>query len=1098
MLAKTHAIPKASGLLTPAQVRPITVLAQVVRLWSQVLTRCIIRCLAAHFPKELTGFLPGRSPIDACYQAQRLIEISRRSEEPMGGCCMDLLKCFNTIRRAIPLAILQRLGLAEEHSHQWSLSMQRLSRSWCLGSYTSSPIEVNNGMCEGDPFSVVGMLSLGLLWVQNVRAHDQHSPVSAFADNWSWASTNSRCFAELAQTTQTIVSLAGMIIDWNKSWIWCTKDVMLRPLQAALRAIAPCQDIRRLSHEMDLGCIMQYSGSHRLGKFVKRLAEGHRRLQTLGNMPHDLTTKVHLIKTAIYPQMFYGVELIPLGMQHLDKLRGQIATSLLGKNASRNSAIALAHVPHFMDPEPFVICLALKAVRRHLSRALPSEVTAFCHMLSQHSGKWVDSHGPAGSLKYYLSKLGWTVDSTGCLTVNGFVRLSLLTTGLPTLRMWVQRTWQDELLSRFCGRTELRGVQPPDMLATQQILKTFRPKEQKALLNELSGAFQTAQQQSAWDPDCDGLCIHCSQPDTRYHRVFECPVSHDARQAATAHLDWFLERGAPVHDLPVVHSHEDSDWLLTFFHSVRPCTVPQHFQRLLMQWDAQGHLLHFYTDGSCQHPENVSTRYAGYAIVFDSCQKPEQRVSMARNFQDNATQPSTLHLLMTTLLQGEASINRAELAAIVDVCEAFQNTWVHSDSQYALGIARKCASREPLCAFAFQENFDLVTRLWTALATGQRFFSKVKAHEDLQQYSGEELYHCLGNSLANDAAISTTVNTIPTLRNQLERRHLDIAAQQQHLRQVFAFHLEAHKLRAIAEARLRNQPEQATPARTIDRQALANFAVPHPWPCPMGRFDKLDSCAFGGTLARRLVAWMRATQWPTAADQVPLQELGVSWIELALSFMLFSGLLLPVKRPDDAGHDRLLVLRTPSDADAHGVRLSELSSVFSVMHYQVLELVAPTPWPPVPKTLNKSLYVQGAKIHTQGFAWRGSFPCQQEVAQLLDSYLRYHKGPAFDALPTLSLTDSPQYDTIHSETRGTWLDRFAAARAATRHVKRWKDRMRGQRELAFWAARMTHKSRSMPFCFDSLSIVHWLHQYGRVKARLWRREKGCFQELTVD
>ena len=1052
MLAKTHAIPKIQGKISAAQVRPITVLAQIVRLWSQVLTRCIIRCLSQHFPAELTGFLPGRSPLDACYKAQRLLEEARRTSQVMGGCCMDLLKCFNTIRRRVPLAVLRKLGLAEIHLEQWQSSMSRLKRTWCLPSYTSDPIEVNNGMCEGDPFSVVGMLSLGFLWVTNVRAHDTSSPISAFADNWSWSSYNSRRFDGLAHTTQTIVDLSGMIVDWDKSWIWCTQSEFLQPLQQALRRIAPTMDIRRLSHEMDLGCIMQYSGSHRLGKFTKRIQEGHRRLHTLSTMQHDMSTKAHLIKTAIYPQMFYGVELLPLGMQHFDKMRNQLAASLLGKSPSRNSALAIAHVPHFMDPEPFVICQAVKAARRHLIRASQAEVDAFCHMLSRHSGRWMDCHGPAGSLKYYLSKLGWTVNGQGHIQVNGFVTLNLLTTGLPSLRMWIHRTWQEELLPRFCNRAELRGLQSPDLLATHQILKTFRPKEQKQILNEISGAFQTAQQQAAWDPDCDGLCIHCGQADTRYHRVHECPVTHQLRVDSRVHLDWFLDRGAPLHEFPVVHGHEDTDWLLTFFHAIKPCPIPPHLHRLLTQLDAQDHMLTFYTDGSRQHPESVTTRFAGYAVVLDSSSDPAQRAFLANQFQQTQIRPGTLHLVVSALLQGEASIHRAELAALVYICEAYQNTCVFTDSQYALSVARKCLSREPLCAFAFQDNFDLIIRLWHATASGRRQFHKVKAHEDLSEHTGEDLYHCLGNAVANDAAISTTTYMTPTLRKQLENRHLDITAQQLHLKHVYKFHLEAHKTRAIAEALLRNQPELTTPARTIDRQALASFTVPEPWTVPPARCDRLQACAFGHTMAQLVIQWMQQVKWPTEPDQVPLQDMGISWIELTLSFMMHSGVFVPVRRADEEGCEKLLVLRTLEDANTHGVKMSDLSLSFSVMHYQVLELIAPGPWPPVAKMLNKSLYVQGAKIHTQGFAWRAQIPCQQEVAQLLTTYLRFHKGPSFAALPDIQLPDSGLYDTIHAETRGNWTDRMAAARAASRHIKKWRERMRGQRELVFWTA----------------------------------------------
>ena len=290
MMAKTYPVPKVKGQLGPSQTRPITVLAQTFRLWSQTLSRCILRRMANTFPKEITGFLPGRSSLDACYAQQRRIERSRTQGTSFSGCCLDLIKCFNTIRRQVPLEALAHMGLARSHLQMWSASMHHLQRTWILGAFASDPVSVNNGLCEGDSFSVVGMLSLGMLWVSSVRHQDRISEMSAFADNWSWASTDARRHMILATTTDAITRLAGMQIDWNKSWIWSTAKQHLPALQRALAQITDTQQIRRLTHEMDLGCMFQFCGSHRLGKYAKRLQEGTRRLQVLQQMPHDMDT----------------------------------------------------------------------------------------------------------------------------------------------------------------------------------------------------------------------------------------------------------------------------------------------------------------------------------------------------------------------------------------------------------------------------------------------------------------------------------------------------------------------------------------------------------------------------------------------------------------------------------------------------------------------------------------------------------------------------------------------------------------------------------------------------------------------------------------
>ena len=472
--------------------------------------------MAHVFPREITGFLPGRSSLDACYAQQRRLERAREHAVPFSGCCLDLIKCFNTIRRQVPLTALAHMGLPADLIDTWSNSMQHLQRTWILGSYASTPVTVNNGLCEGDSFSVVGMLCLGMMWVTSVRHHDPISELSAFADNWSWATIARERHMQLAQTTQAITTLAGMSIDWTKSWIWSTAKPHLSALQQAIAQITDATMVQRLTHEMDLGCVFQFCGSHRLGKFAKRLKEGLRRFQMLQQMPHDMDTKLHLARAGIFPQALYGAELLPLGSQHLTKFRNQLADSVLGKNHSRNSAIAIACIPTIMDPEPYLVFQALRAARRHLLRATDSEVQDFCYTVSRHSGSWNHCHGPAGALAYYLRKVDWQLTDKGEIWATGFVKFSLLKTGIATLKRWLLKAWNDQLLPNLCNRRPLQGLQPIAIPETQQVLAKFEAKPRRALLNEIAGGFQARQQQAGWDADCDGSCQHCGEPDTRF------------------------------------------------------------------------------------------------------------------------------------------------------------------------------------------------------------------------------------------------------------------------------------------------------------------------------------------------------------------------------------------------------------------------------------------------------------------------------------------------------------------------------------------------------------------------------------------------------
>ena len=1040
MLARTHAVPKNDGPLSASMVRPITVLAQIYRVWSQVLARSIIANMSNLFPSQITGFLPGRSAFDSSYAQQCDLEDALGRQHAVSGCSIDLIKCFNTIKRTIPLAILSRLGVPEVHLHQWEASMKSLHRCWCLAEYMSPTIEATSGCAEGDPMSVVAMLAISYNWIVAVNEVSPNNGASAYADNWAWSVQDPTQHQAIAHTTQDFVDLCGMSIDWQKSWIWATHDSHITPLKQALRAITP-GDVQKLNHQMELGVEMHYKGSHRLGSFKKRLKEAEKRLATLQTMPHDLHTKTHLITAGLYPQVFYGVEVMPLGAQHTDHLRIQISSALFGKSQSRNSAVAVAITPKLRDPEVEIATRAIKAARRYLLRTTVEKQQRFLATVARHSGDWNRCHGPAGSLNYYLRRFGWQCDSHGTLVVAPFVRLSLCNTGIPTIVKWLQRTWQAELLNTHSNRKEWQNLLPVSLSATQTAISKFSCKEQRAIINECAGGFQTAAQQAAWDPDTQITRKHCDAEDSRYHRLYECPVAKGPRSKCQAALRWFESEGIQVHELPLFLTHEHHDWLHTLMYTLDVPDIAPALYRPLHELDMLGHQLTFYTDGSCQNQHSPSTRHAAFAIVVDTCITAQQRCAAVSSIPNGDTQLPQMQLLMATLTPGEPGIHRSELYALVEVCERFSNTLVFSDSMVALNVAWKCQAGTALGKYANTDDFDLVERLSKVVHMGRREFRKIKAHEDLSNWEGEALYHQVGNQRANDAAIHAATHLFPQMQTDILAQHTHIETQITHLKSIYQFHLEAHEARARADAI--QQPKSETEARALTREAnrqlFVRYAVPDPWTGATLTQHLFDHCAWGGTVAKAVHRWMVQIRWPKAANTLPHQDVGISWTELALSFMFTVNMVVPVPRPDQHNTLYLTHFSNWNEVHAFAVPFSDLVRNFSILCYQVQVLADVAIWPAIPKGMTKSLYLQGAKIQTQGFQWRPQFPCQERVYEVLEGYLKLYKGPAFTVLPKLDLQpDQEVTDTAKQETPGEWGKRCHHSRMSSRKAKSWR------------------------------------------------------------
>lgn len=74
MVARTFAVPKCTSIPSSKDIRPITVLAQVYRLWAKVVCSQLLKHYSAFLPPEIWGLLRGRGPFTASYQMQWWLE----------------------------------------------------------------------------------------------------------------------------------------------------------------------------------------------------------------------------------------------------------------------------------------------------------------------------------------------------------------------------------------------------------------------------------------------------------------------------------------------------------------------------------------------------------------------------------------------------------------------------------------------------------------------------------------------------------------------------------------------------------------------------------------------------------------------------------------------------------------------------------------------------------------------------------------------------------------------------------------------------------------------------------------------------------------
>eukprot|EP00438_Fugacium_kawagutii_P030218 Skav204129 [mRNA] locus=scaffold2473:102891:112311:+ [translate_table: standard] len=356
------------------------------------------------------------------------------------------------------------------------------------------------------------------------------------------------------------------------------------------------------------------------------------RLAELQRMPHATDAKIHLVVGGIYPVAFYGAELVPLGCSHTDAIRTAVCDAVLGPSPSRNNYVAMLCMPGILDPELHVIKVAISAAQRYLRKASQSQRQSFIDAVCEHSGTSHKCRGPAGALRHYLNRIDWQLDKHGRLQVATFEFCDFLTLGAAKLTRLLLHAWSGDLLTLHSSRAAWKGHGPIHAEATRRVVRTFPPSQQKLLLNEISGAFQTASQQAKWDPQTTPNCIHCDQLDNREHRIYHCPATEDIRRSHVTVLDAIQQEGFDFHELPVMTCHPSREFFRMICDNLTPPTMDETLQARLRSLTDAGHTLRFFTDGSCIHNDCSDAAHAAYAVVLDTADTDQTRMHFARHW----------------------------------------------------------------------------------------------------------------------------------------------------------------------------------------------------------------------------------------------------------------------------------------------------------------------------------------------------------------------------------------------------------------------------------------------------------------------------------
>ena len=788
-----------------------------------------------------------------------------------------------------------------------------------------------------------------------------------------------------------VTKLCGLDVDFQKTWLWATDTATANAAQEAIRPHIPANDLPRVHSAKDLGFQLYYSGCRILGSRRTRYEAGLKRLEKLGFLHHDLVTKEHLVLASVFPTVFYGAETFPFSDDMLAKMRSATAVALVGKSSCLSPALVLLLTRNaILDPEFFVMAQALRTAMQCLPTQPALRQKQFFAAASSFVGGNRNTRGPASTLKHLLTKISWTIDYDGWVHVDGFLKFNLLRDGFPRIRHFLTLAWQNRLIMMHTARHSLYSLPDISRTDTVAILKQFPDAQRKQLLREIAGAYQLETQKAHCAPDADGTCCFCIMEDSRQHRLLECPTFAEDREPFQDAIRKMDEMGLEFPLCPVVTVHPETHFHTLLHFQVPKPVVHESFHAFAQDRLATNTPFHIYVDGSCQFPHSPTTRVAAFAGIVDIALTDEQRCEEANRFLATGTMPSTLIPLFASRVQGEQNINRAELSAIVTAA-ALPYGFIHSDSAYAITKVHEIAS-SAIRLFA-QSNADLLHDLQDIRLCPSRV-CKIKAHQDLRTVSCLlELYHLLGNETADVAAKSACTSLDKPWYDDLVAHHKQIQMERDVLAEVFGLHNALAIARAKLDEQRHRQESEVVPVPAKARVDPILPAIQTWMPTEVQELVFPDSSdwfrwfAWGPTLAEQLYIWMQLLVWPSQPQGPFAKEMGISWLELGLSFSMFLRKALPILRNNSENKTRLLMIEDEQDLVHHSVTLQDVAATFQRMWAQSQSLLPTTAFPQCQKGLQPSLYIQGMKQYTSGLSLRPKFEYQSEIATYLKERL---------------------------------------------------------------------------------------------------------------
>lgn len=738
--------------------------------------------------------------------------------------------------------------------------------------------------------SVPASIILCLVWhYAIVHPHEDDAVLEvqpwSFADNWELSSSDPHALGCAIKTTMEFLHSWKPQPDISKSWAWSTKPMKNEVKDRFSQLVSEHGQLLFLSGAKDLGAAVRYQKLIFLDPIKERFQKVAARAKILCGFPSGFAHKWRAIIMGLNPAAPYGLEISCIGKRHFQMIRTSVADVLSEGHSNRNEFLAgITHPTVVGDIEVVAIKRCFKACRIFLLRN-PDRHEEFLKLLHKIPGDPRNAHGPTGTLKRWILRLGWSVLPSGSIRTHAHVVITIDCTPYELIFRLVDDAWALVVAAEISNRKGLENIPHFNIPLSAKSLQKFDEAEQSICSKYFMSAFTAADKAKHWQEH--GRCRWCDHEDSIAHRFFECPALAVTRFEHKETVDAVREQCPFWANAPLIPRHQDEDkW--TQLCSTFRLPQPDH---VLEGTHCEDKLFTFYTDGSCKNPTCKEGSVASWTVIADSAENDSHRKEIVTAFLTNQEDPTTLIHVGSGEVPLLQSNDRAELCAVIVALALAKRVCIYSDSQYALDILQQTIdSQANLQSLHHLANYDLILELILVVAgRGRNLVSwhHVRAHQTVDSFDDPlDQYHCVANAIADQYA--------KLFIDKMDTEFPDAIAE--HYVYWRSLHLAYLKYcvaatRAISAFKedVEPAPEQPVPVDPIAKLLGWEPTAPIKFDFDITRQQLLHFPQPPNFMVA-VVTWAKSLSWPS--NKVAT-DCGISWIELLVDFRLATGVMCP-------------------------------------------------------------------------------------------------------------------------------------------------------------------------------------------------------------